>query len=560
MSFVMIDVNTFGELCSFLRERFEQNRDYLNELDSQIGDGDHGYTMERAFRAVENAVEGNFSDMGSCFDAAAEALAEGTGGAIGPLLAGLFAEGGLVFRSKADIDPDGFEQFLRGGLQAVREIGEAKEGDKTMVDALAPAVRALEEKQGAALIEMFDAAAEAAQKGAEATQEMIASHGRARFLSERALQHQDPGATSIALILKSVHDFECGERAQTERTVGEVSLSPPCGKLINHPSDLIREDNQGLVLVYPDLVEQTEGGVLIRAKLKKEGKVGLAIGHGGGHTPSMGGFIGPGLLDADVYGPIFTCASGVRIAQAIKLADRGAGVVLLVSNHSGDVLNARLALRRARGLSIKVEPVVLGDDIATAPRDKLEERRGLGGLLFALKIGGAASELGEGLAKVVEVMHKTNRRTATLSVAVRPPTHPVSGDPLFELPVGQIEIGTGVHGEVGVYRGPHLLADQIVDMLVARLVDDLSGFPEKNLLVFVNGAGGTSRTELHLVYRRVHLELTKLGYSVEAGVVDSFFTTQEMGGFSLSLCAVDDELLRYWHEPASGPCFRWPYS
>jgi dihydroxyacetone kinase-like protein len=273
----------------------------------------------------------------------------------------------------------------------------------------------------------------------------------------------------------------------------------------------------------------------------------------------MGGLVGPGLLDADVYGPVFTCASGLRIARAIEYAECGGGVVLLVSNHSGDVLNARLALRRARQMGIRVEPVWLGDDIATAPRQQLAERRGLGGLLFALKIGGAAAEAGEPLDKVVRVMQKTNERTATLSVAVRPPTHPASGKPLFEIPDGQMEIGTGVHGEVGVYRGPLLTADAIVDIMIAKLTDDLMSFQPSSLLVFINGAGGTSRTELHIVFRRAWYVLARLGLTPHASVVESLFTTQEMGGFSLSLCAVDAELASYWDAPASAACFRWPY-
>jgi dihydroxyacetone kinase-like protein len=144
-------------------------------------------------------------------------------------------------------------------------------------------------------------------------------------------------------------------------------------------------------------------------------------------------------------------------------------------------------------------------------------------------------------------------------VAVRAATHPWTGMPLFDLPDGQIEIGTGVHGEIGVYRGQHLPADEITDMLVDKLVSDLNIFKEKLILIFVNGAGGTSKMELHIIYRRAHQDLVKRGFQVEAGIVDSLFTTQEMGGFSISLCVVDDELSKAWHDPAYGPSFHWPY-
>jgi dihydroxyacetone kinase len=223
------------------------------------------------------------------------------------------------------------------------------------------------------------------------------------------------------------------------------------------------------------------------------------------------------------------------------------------------VLNARLAKRRAQQDGITVEPIILSDDIATAPREQYLERRGLGGLLFALKIGGAAAEDGEPLLEVAHLMRKANQHTGTLSVAVTPPTHPATGEKLFEMSPGEIEIGTGVHGEVGVYRGPHLAADEVIDLLLQRLLEDLEGFQRSEYLVFINGAGGTSKMELHILYQSVVNQLELRGLKIVGGIADSFFTTGEMGGFSLSLCAVDPELLRFWEMPASGPSFHWPY-
>ena len=555
----MFELEHIPALFSLLSARYQAEQDGLNELDGTVGDGDHGDTMKRAFQAAERVTQRNFAHLGTGFDAAAAALAENAGGAIGPLLAALFAEGGVVFAEKNKIDTSEFAKFLRGGLQAVQDVGGAKVGDKTMVDALAPAVRALEQNRAKSLKSALKVAAVAARKGAEDTKDMIAAHGRAHFVADRSRGHQDAGATSMAIMIDTFHSLFAGQRAEHWHADQDEKFEPATGKLINHPDSMVQQDNEGLALAYPSLVRLTKQRILVRAKSKEMGKVVLVIGHGGGHTPSMGGFIGPGLLDADVYGPLFTCASGVRIAQAIGIADRGAGVALLVSNHSGDVLNARLALRRAQQNGILAIPVYLGDDIATAPRQRYKKRRGLGGLLFSLKVGGAAAESGADLAEVVRLMEKTNERTATLAVAVRPPTHPVTGKTLFDLPEDEIEIGTGVHGEVGVYRGPQMPADNIVDMLVERLVTDLDPFENSRILVFLNGAGGTSKMEQHSLYRRAHQHLTQHGFDVAAGVVDSFFTTLEMGGFSLSLCAVDDELLSYWQSPASGPSFRWPY-
>jgi dihydroxyacetone kinase phosphoprotein-dependent L subunit len=541
-----------------LRGRFAEARPSLDALDGAIGDGDHGTTISRAFQASDQATARVFNDLGEMFDVAAQALAESAGGAIGPLLAAFFAEGGNIFQGKQVITGTEILLFLSGGLEAVKDIGGAARGDKTLVDALAPAVDAFASSLAKNLSEQLQVSINAARTGAEMTRDMVARHGRARFLGERSVGHPDPGATSLVILLEALQAAVDGQKGQP-LSLPAAPFILPAGKLINHPDTMIQQDNEGLALAFPRLVRLDEHGILRRAVPKDPGKVGLAIGHGGGHTPSMGGFIGPGLLDADVYGPLFTCASGVRIARAIAAADQGAGVVLLVSNHSGDVLNARLAVRRSAQLGLRVEPVLLGDDIATAPRQDYLERRGLGGLLFSLKMGGAAAEAGWPLEEVAGVMQKANQRTASLAVAVRPATHPVTGQPLFTLPEGQVEVGTGVHGEVGVYRGKHMPADQLIDMIVERLVEDLSSFSTRDLLIFLNGSGGTSQMELHILYRRAHQVLNAHGYNIKAGVVDSFFTTQEMGGFSLSLCAIDDEMAALWDTPARSPSFHWPY-
>jgi dihydroxyacetone kinase-like protein len=533
-------------LFSLLRARFEAQADDLNRLDSEVGDGDHGYTVSRAFAAAEQAAQEPFPDAGALFDAVSERLAA-AGGAIGPLLAAFFAEGGLVFAGKTALDSADLARFFRGGVEAVQQVGGAAPGEKTLVDALLPAAQALAETVDRPSQEALVAAADAARAGAAATREMVAVHGRAHFLGERSSGYQDAGATSMAILVEAFRDAAAGQTVPIRQAAEAEALPPPSGKFANRPDRLIEEELEGLALAYPRLVGRAADDILVRAEPKAAGKVGLAMGHGGGHTPSMGG-----------YGPIFTCAAGVRIAEAIRRADRGAGVVLLVSNHAGDVLNARLALRRADQAGIPVEPVLLGDDIATAPRERFEQRRGLGGMLFALKIGGAAAEAGRDRAEVARLMRGANERTATLMVAARPPTHPASGQVMFDLPPGQIEVGAGVHGEAGVYRGEHLPADPLVDMMLDRLVADLAPLLKGRVLTFLNGAGGTSLMELHILQRRVHQTLSDRGLNVVGSVVGSFFTTQEMGGFSLSLFAVEEDDLPWWDAPARGPYFCWP--
>lgn len=365
----------------------------------------------------------------------------------------------------------------------------------------------------------------------------------------------------MAVFLETLRDYCWGVTpvsvpADVGPVMGERGAT---ARLINDPATLISDELEGFAAAHAHLVELLPGGIVVRRQPKEWGKVGLCIGHGGGHSPSMCGFVGPGLLDVDVVGDLFSCAAGVRIARGIELADRGAGVVLLVSNHSGDVLNARAALRLAREAGIEVRMVLLGDDVATAPRERFEQRRGLGGLLFALKVGGAAAELGWPIDEVVRVMEKAGWWTATLAVATRPPTHPVTGERLFDLPPGQMEIGVGVHGEAGMYRGPILSAEETAEMVVARLLDDLPYTPGDCVLVLLNGTGGTPLMELHILYRSVSRILQSRQIAVHGVVVGQLFTTQDMGGFSLSFCKVDEELKRLWDAPARGPYFAvWP--
>lgn len=563
----MLDIQTARELFELLEERFEENADRLNRLDAGVGDGDHGTSMRRAFWVVRQALKGEFATLGELFDCAANLIAENTGGAIGPLLAALIAEGGVVFQGKKGAHIDEIVFFFEKGLGAIKDVGGAAEGEKTLIDSLAPAVKILRQQvdENTPVLTAFERTARAAEQGALATIDLAARHGRARFLGERSRGYQDGGAASIAILFEAIRDFLGGARAKSR--VGKTpyqnngyALNPVPGKFINHPDQAIREELEGLALAYPRHIQLTQvPGVLRRVHPKEQGKVGLAIGHGGGHTPSMAGFIGRGLLDADAYGPLFTCASGLRIAQAIEQADCGAGVVLLVSNHAGDVLNARLAVQRAKSLHIPVRPVSLGDDVATAPRNQLSERRGLGGLLFALKVGGAAAEAGLELEQVAGLMALANERTATLAVAVRAPTHPATGIAMFELERGQMEIGTGVHGEVGVYRGPHLQADDIIDLLVDELTADLKlMLKNKRVWVFINGSGGTSLMELHILFRRTAHRLAEKNLAVASSVVGSYFTTQDMGGFSLSLGALDEDLEYWWNQVADGALFRWP--
>ncbi len=326
-------------------------------------------------------------------------------------------------------------------------------------------------------------------------------------------------------------------------------------KFINAPAEIVREELEGFALAYPHYVHLTPEGLLVRRRPKEPGKVGLVIGHGVGHEPSFCGWVGRGLYDVDVPGEIFTCADPVKILAGIRAANRGAGVLLTIANHPGDVLNGEMAVELARAEGLEVRPVLLGDDVASAPKGREHERRGIAGIFFAVKAAGAAAERGWPLDEMERVAVKANRETRTLGVALSPPTHPVTGRELFSVPEGGMEIGMGVHGEAGVYRGKLLSADETARLVLGQLLEDRPYTAGDRVLVLFNGAGATTLMELHILNRTIHRLLAERGITVADTLLGEFVTTQEMKGFSLSLCAVDDELLDLWSDPADAPYF-----
>lgn len=534
-----------------LKQVFDRQCLALNQLDAVIGDGDHGTTMQRGVNEISHVISRTeCRDFAELFDCAAISFAEGSGGAIGPILSAFFAEGGTLFKDKTALSTQDLAALFKNGAEAIMQVGGASPGEKTILDAIVPAYENLAAHENESPAELLEKTWQITRNAAEGTKTMLAKQGRARFLKENSITFQDPGATSFAWMVYALWKAAGGESpASGEEEPPRQNLQPHV-KFINSPEDMVRQDNRGLALAYPKLVKYSEDGVLIRVRSKDRGKTGIAIGHGGGHTPSMGGFVGPGLLDADVYGPIYTCAAGVNIFKAVQHADRGSGVVLLVSNHSGDVLNARLAARRAEQAGIPLEMVLCSDDVATAPRSQILERRGLGGLLFTLKIGGAAAEQGDDLHSVASLMRATNERTASLSVALNPSSETESD---------HLEIGTGVHGEAGVYSGTLKSADDVVNLVMGKLIKDLESFTENRYLIFINGSGGTSLMELHILFQKAYDLLMQYGIQPAGSVVGSFFTTADTKGFSISLCVLTDEMEMLWNEPASGPCFHWPY-
>ncbi|MBO8127552.1 MAG: dihydroxyacetone kinase subunit DhaK [Firmicutes bacterium] len=326
-------------------------------------------------------------------------------------------------------------------------------------------------------------------------------------------------------------------------------------KFVNDPNNVVKEELEGFTKAYSHITALTDDYLVVRKQPKEEGKVGIVIGHGVGHEPSICGWVGKGFFDVDAAGEIFACAPADKILSGIRAADRGAGVLQIIANHAGDVLNGNLAYEMAIAEGIKVEKVLLYDDIVTAPKGQEENRRGVAGMFFAMKIAGAAAERGWSLEECARVTRKANANTRTLGVALSPPTHPVTGKVMFDLPDDEMEIGMGVHGEAGTYKGEMLSADETMELMAKQVIEDKPFTPGEEVLVLLNGSGATTLMELHILYRKLDQILAETGIKVYDVLLGEFITTQEMKGFSLSLCSVDDEIKSLWDDPCETAYF-----
>jgi phosphoenolpyruvate---glycerone phosphotransferase subunit DhaK len=324
-------------------------------------------------------------------------------------------------------------------------------------------------------------------------------------------------------------------------------------KFINRPEAIVPELLEGMCLSHQDTLRLVGSNLVARVKPKALGKVGVVTLGGSGHEPGLSGFVGEGLLDVSVAGEIFAAPGAPRCLEAIKLADKGAGVLFIVLNHSGDILSSNLTLEMAKRDGMNVRRVITHEDISGGPDP--ENRRGLVGFLPVYKVAGAAAEEGRSLDQCVEVAERMERNMRTLAVAVSTATHPSTGQAIFELGDDEMEIGMGQHGEAGTGRMKLKTADETAELMLQALLDDLNVTAGEELLVIVNGAGATTLMELFIVFRRVHQVLHGKNIKVARSKVGEFITTQEQGGFQLLIARMDQELLRLWDAPCDAPYF-----
>jgi len=329
-------------------------------------------------------------------------------------------------------------------------------------------------------------------------------------------------------------------------------------KLINDPADVVKEALQGVALAHAGRVRvMTDPNVVVRADAPGAGKVGLVSGGGSGHEPMHGGFVGPGMLDAACPGEVFTSPTPDQMQVATKAVDGGAGVVHIVKNYTGDIMNFEMAADLAREDGIAVESVVIDDDVAVQDSLYTAGRRGVGTTVLAEKICGAAAEQRRSLAEVADLCRKVNANGRSMGMALTSCTVPAAGKPTFELGEMEMEIGIGIHGEPGRERKVVAPAHEVVEMLATPIVDDLPFAAGDRVLAFVNGMGGTPLIELYIVYYELHKFLSGRGIEISRNLIGPYITSLEMQGCSITLLKLDDDLTALWDAPVNTPGLRW---
>ena len=329
-------------------------------------------------------------------------------------------------------------------------------------------------------------------------------------------------------------------------------------KLINDPADVVTETLDGFGAAHADVVAvHHDPDYVTRAGGAVSGKVGLVSGGGSGHEPLHAGFVGVGMLDAAVPGAVFTSPTPDQILPAYQAADGGAGVVAIVKNYTGDVLNFETAGELAEAEDITVRSVVVNDDVAVEDSLYTAGRRGVAGTVAVEKIAGAAAERGDDLDAVEAVARKVVANVRSMGVALTACTVPHAGTPSFDLPEDEIEIGIGIHGEPGRRRIPLASADEITELLLTPVVEDLALVSGEDVLLLVNGMGGTPASELYIVYRRARALLEACGVNVTRSLVGNYVTSLEMQGASVTVLRLDDELTTLWDAPVHTAALRW---
>jgi phosphoenolpyruvate---glycerone phosphotransferase subunit DhaK len=337
-----------------------------------------------------------------------------------------------------------------------------------------------------------------------------------------------------------------------DRSGGDVK------KLINSPDDVVKEELEGVATAHSERVRVSFDPVyVVRADAPVSGKVGIVSGGGSGHEPMHGAYVGRGMLDAACPGEVFTSPTPDQMEAATKAVDGGAGVLHIVKNYTGDVMNFEMAAELAQGAGTETASVVIDDDVAVKDSLYTAGRRGVGATVLAEKICGAAAEQGKSLAEVADICRRVNAQARSMGMALTPCITPSAGTPSFELADDEMEIGIGIHGEPGRERVKLEPAAKIVERLTMPIVEDLPFEQGDRVLAFVNGMGGTPLIELYIVYNEVNKLLEGRGITIDRNLIGSYITSLEMAGCSITLLKLDDELTALWDAPVDTLALRW---
>src|SRR5579872_2038058 len=323
-------------------------------------------------------------------------------------------------------------------------------------------------------------------------------------------------------------------------------------KLINQPENVVKEALAGMQAAHADLIRvDFEQNIIVRKDAPVQGKVGVISGGGSGHEPMHGGFVGPGMLDAACPGEVFTSPTPDQMLEATKAVNGGAGVIHIVKNYTGDVMNFEMAAEMGKGDDIEVETILTNDDVAVEDSLYTAGRRGVGVTVLVEKICGGAAEDRRSLQEVAELGRRVNAQGRSMGMALTPCITPASGEPSFELGEDEVEIGIGIHGEPGRFREKIGPASQVAERLMTPIVEDLPFSSGDRVLAFVNGMGGTPLIELYVMYAEVAKIAKGHGLTIERNLVGNFITSLEMQGCSITLVKLDDEIVRYWDAPVN---------
>ena len=329
-------------------------------------------------------------------------------------------------------------------------------------------------------------------------------------------------------------------------------------QFVNDPQDFVTQALEGLELAHGRLVRfDRDNRIVVRAGEPSGPKVGLVSGGGSGHEPLHTGFVGEGMLDAAVPGAIFSSPTAAQVQAATIAADRGQGVLQIIKNYTGDVMNFQIAAELAAEEGVEVAHVIVDDDLATERDSDGPGRRGTAAVVAVEKICGAAAERGASLAELVALAERVNAAARTMALALEPLTHPGAERTSFDLPEGEVELGIGIHGERGIRRIPFAPAHELVATLATPVADALSLADGDRVIAIVNGLGSTHPLELSVILRELTLLLRGRGVTIERSLVGAYVTALDMGGASITLLRADDELIELWDAPVTTPGLRW---